>query len=81
MLVILGQICGHSWSPLVKSCTLFLEGHSFFLSNHAPLCRWATKTVPLGAPNYGQANIVPLGALFRYPFFLSVLSPAYQTQC
>ena len=31
---------------------------NLFCVKTAPLCRWGAKTVPLGAPNYGQPNMV-----------------------
>ena len=45
--------------------------HGVLLLQKAPLCRWGAKTVPLGAPNYGQPNSTLRGAVSA-PFFLSV---------
>ncbi len=47
---------------------LFLNNHVCVKTVH--LCRWGTKTVPLGEPNYGQPNSVPRGIVLA-PFFLS----------
>ncbi len=51
--------------------TLQSQGYCFqpfFCVKTAPLCRLGAKTVPLGAPNYGQPNSTPRGAVSA-PFF------------
>ena len=63
----------YPWGTIATNGTLFSKGHSFFLNNHVPLCWWGTKTVPLGAPNYRQANSTPRD-IFSVPFFLSAAS-------
>ena len=49
---------------------LSMDRGTIFLVKTAPLCRWGAKTVPQGAPNYGQPNSTPRGAVLS-PFFLS----------
>ncbi len=67
------------WPRILLCSTVSKESpHSFndsFLRVHVcrktlSLCRWGTKTVPLGEPNYGQPNSARRGTISA-PFFLS----------
>ena len=56
--------CGH-----VKGCCFAKKVTCLQTVLTAPLCRWGAKTVPLGAPNYGQPNSSPGGAVSAPLFF------------
>ncbi len=72
----------YPWGAISTISTLFFWGVLFSLIimfvrkktplcigvKTAPLCRWGAKTVPLGAPNYGQPNSTPRSAVSA-PFF------------
>ncbi len=51
----------YPWGAIATNSTLFFQRGAFF-----PY--WGTKTVPLAAPNYGQQNSTPRGAVSA-PFF------------
>ena len=57
------------WCPfLVKEAPKQFPFGKVPTTKKAPLCRWGAKTVLLGAPNYGQPNSTPRGAVSA-PFF------------
>ena len=61
----------YPWGTIATNSAPFgVRGTVFnlFCEKTVPLCRWVTKTVPLGAPNYGHANSSPKGTI-SVPFF------------
>ncbi len=60
------------WGAIVTNSTLFSRVVLYFLDTKTvPHNKKGTEIAPLGAPNYGQPNSTPRGAVLA-PFFLSV---------
>ncbi len=60
---------------IVKNGTFFSKGHSFFLNNHVYEKRVGYQYSTHRGTKLRTGKIVPLGALFRYPFLCQNSTP------